>query len=282
MSVTNVVTRECAQRLADLTLGDFEAIVRVGSLGLNPQQILDSVAAVNRGEDPQLPENSGAPKPLKINAWSFLKDHGQFSDTYGMTSAEAGAMLDLLASDADKALADIAALVTAQLRKRGSLRPVVVSREGMPAPRHADAGTPAPGRQGGYELKEEIKRNPTVYGMYHFEAEPTGSVGPQAFRCRLGGGLYSTFPSKKGAVDVAKICRVNGRDHPLCAGRVAFWLQGKPPMYGDYIPEKVTFDGRLAVGVDPPADPAVKAKTEAPSPRESDAGEGSSKPQEGK
>lgn len=261
MSLSSIVTKETAEHFADVTADDLSAIVRALSLGYKPDSLIAAIDSLNRGQDPTLPPATGAPRPITINAWSFVKDHGQYHDTYGLSSAKAGELQDMLRTDADKAIAEINKIVTDALRQRGSTRPVYVSKTGMPGASPAGESTPSGGlnRQ---ELKDQIRRNPTVFGMYRFAAEDTGKTAPHKFRVRLGGGLYSVFSNKDGAIDIARICRVHGRHYELIAGYVAFWLEGKPPLFGNDIPERITFDGKLTPDEELPADPAVKAKTE--------------------
>lgn len=261
MSLSSIISKETAEHFSDVTADDLSAIVKALSLGYKPETLSAAIDSLNRGQDPVLPPATGAPRPITINAWSFVKDHGQYHDTYGLSSAKAGELQDMLRTDADKAIAEINKIVTDALRQKGSTRPVFVSRTGMPGTSPAGESTPSGGlnRQ---ELKDRIRRNPTVFGMYRFAAEDTGRDGPHKFRVKLGGGLYSVFSNKDGAIDIARICRVHGRHDEQISGYVAFWLEGKPPLFGSDIPERVTFDGRLTPDEELPADPAARAKTE--------------------
>jgi hypothetical protein len=267
MSLNTIISKELASALAELKVDDITAIVRAGAAGLDPASLYAGVRAVARGEDVPLPTTGGSPRPLTINAWSFVFDHGQYHDTYGLDGAAAGRLKDLLRTDAEAALEEITAVVTKSLRQRGSQRAVRVTKDGMPGGGTTDHTPAAPGRQGGAELKAAIRLSPALYGMYDFVAEDTDRPGPDHFRVPLGGGLYATFSNKRGAIDVARLCRVNGRTHPLCEGRVKFWMEGRPPVAGPDIPERVTFDGRLGPNERPPPNPSAKAKTEV-APRE--------------
>jgi len=261
MSLSDVISRELAGKLSDLSVADFQALARAGSLQLGPKALHDGVKALARGEDATLPLGGGQPRPIKILAWSFLKDHGQFHDAYGLTSARAGELTDLLRSDREKAVAEIATIVTAALRKKGSPRPVSVSLEGMPGVPATDHSSRSIAGGTRASFKEEIRRDPAYYGMFSCTVEDTGRSGAQRYRAKLGGGLYATHGSKVGAIDVFRICRKHGRAHELIVDNVAFWLEGREPLFGDSIPSKVIFDGRLSPNADPPSEPVGKSKT---------------------
>jgi hypothetical protein len=264
MSFTNIVDAGLCEKLRELTVSELTALVKASSLGMPPQRIHECIAAVNAGEDPELPGMAGAPHPVTIQAWSFVRDRGQYQDTYGLSSARAGELADLLLSDTEKGVAEITAVVTAALRHKGSARPVVVNTTGLPTKRGGSPPSIGVGKAGRGALKEEILKNPAVFGLYRFAAEDTGRPGPLHFRVRLGGGLYAAHPSKVGAVDAARLCRVHGRSFPPIVDRIYFWPEGKTPVCGVDIPERVVFDGVLGPSEDPPADPVVKPRTEAP------------------
>jgi hypothetical protein len=260
MSLNDVVSPVVAGTLSALSEDEFLILVKSLSLGFPPLELRAALARVANEEEVPLPSSLGRPRALKINAWSFVNDHGQYADTYGLSDSEAGHLKGLLRDDPDTGIKQITEKVTTALRVRGSNRPVHVSREGMPGAGKTDH-RPAPGKQGGADLKAEILKNPSAYGMYKFEVEDTGRPGPLRFRVSLGAGLYSVFPSKSGAIDVARLCRVNGRDFEPIAGRVVFWRDGKAPLHGPDIPKQVEFDGRLKPGEEAPARPVEKAST---------------------
>jgi len=260
MSLNDVMSASTAENLSELTESDFTVLVKSLSLGFPPHELRAAIARVANKEEVPLPSGLGTPRPLRINAWSFASDHGQYADTYGLTDSEAGRLKGLLRDDPDSGIKEITELVSTALRVRGSNRPVFVSREGMPGAGKTDH-KPSLGKQGGADLKSEIVKNPSTYGMYKFEAEDTGRPGPHRFRVGLGAGLYAVFGSKQGAVDVARICRVKGRDDPVIAGLVVFWRDGKAPLSGPDIPKQVEFDGRLRPGEAAPGNPVEKAAT---------------------
>jgi len=262
MSLNDAMSADTAKKIEELDVADIVALVRCLSLGFGPEELHAGAERVAAGEIVPVPSRLGLPNPLKINAWSFVNDHGQYADTYGLTDAEAGTLKGLLRTDVEKGIAEITRVVTAALTKRGSNKPVAVSRDGMPGAGKTDHH-PAPGKQGGTDLTAEITRNPTLYGMYKFAVEDTGRAGPLRYRVRLGNGLYATFPSKRGAIDVARICAVNGRNYEVIAGRVVFWRNGKTPVSGPDIPSKVP-DGKSAPGEALAPDPVDKADTVAP------------------
>lgn len=262
MSLNDAVPVATAKRLADLQVSDLEVLVKALSLGFSPADLHAGLVRVADSENVNLPATLGAPRQLKINAWSFVNDHGQYADTYGLSDSEAGRLKGLLRDNTDTGISEIQSIVANSLAKRGSNRPVHVSRQGMPGTSRTDPRSQQ-GAQGSTDLKAEISQNPTLYGMYDFFAEDTGRPGPHRFSVQLGGGLYALHQSKKGAIDVARICRVNGRDYGPIAGRVAFWRSGKAPLFGSDIPDKADFTGILKPGEEAPADPVSKADTQA-------------------
>lgn len=262
MALNDIVSKDLATRLSDVTESDLVVLVKALSLGFSPGDLHSAVSRIAHDEFVPLPTGFGAPRPLKINAWSFANDRGQYAGTYGLSDAEAGRLRGVLRDDPSTGVAEINAIVSKALQERGSNRPVSVSSEGMPGPPRI-GNQPTPGRQGGADLKAEIAKNPSVYGMYDFDVVDTGRPGPYRFKVSLGSGLYAVSPSKRGAIDVARICRVKGRHEPIIAGRVVFWRDGKAPVADPDIPEKITFDGRLRPGEKQPAEPADKEKTTA-------------------
>ncbi|QRF54816.1 hypothetical protein [Beauveria bassiana polymycovirus 4] len=262
MSLHDVISKDVAVRLAELEKGDLELVLKVASLGLSSSQIWEGALALSEDREYALPRKLGGPRPITINAWSFVNDRGQYHDTYGLTDARAGELKTLLRGETDQGVTEITAVVSSALQKKGSNRPVRVVRDGMPGSGKAD-GAPGPGKQTGDDLKVEIAQHPQIYGMYNFEVEDTGRPGPLRFRCHLGHSLYACFPNKRGAIDVARICRVQGRRHAAVDGRVYFWMDGKSPLGGADIPEKVSFDGKLLPLADVPPKAVSKAATEA-------------------
>nr|CAD7829826.1 proline-alanine-serine rich protein [Beauveria bassiana polymycovirus 3] len=262
MSLHDVVSKDAAERLAELTLGDIDLVLKVASLGLSATNIHEGVLALSEGRDYEPPRKLGGPRAITINAWSFVSDRGQYHDTYGLTDGRAGELKTLLRGETDQGISEITSVVTAALQKKGSNRPVRVVRDGMPGISKTD-GAPSPGKQSGADLKLEIAKHPQIYGMYKFDVEDTGRPGALRYKCHLGHSLYACFQNKRGAIDVARICRVNGRRHPAVDGRVYFWRDDKSPLAGSDIPEQCSFDGKLLPMEPTPPKVVSKAKTEA-------------------
>jgi len=260
MALNDIIGSDLAKRLDALGIDDFSAIIQAASVGFGPAKLKQGVSAIARGERPDLPAGLGQAKPLHIIAWSFCSDHGQYADTYGMSVARAAELKDQLRRDPEPAIAEIRTVVAARLAAKGSQRPIVVVHDGIPGAASAES-TSAQAQQGGVNLKKEIVKNGALYGMYKFVAEDSGRPGNLHFRVRLGGGFWAVFPNKQGAVDVARLCRVHGRGHPPIVDRVAFWVNGKAPLFGADIPEKFTFDGRLKPGEESPPDPVPSSRT---------------------
>jgi hypothetical protein len=263
MALNDIIPLDLGKRLDVLGVDDFAAIIQAASVGFGPSKLKQGVSAIARGERPDLPSGLGQAKPLHIVAWSFCSDHGQYADTYGMSVARAAELKDQLKRDPEPALAEIRSVVTARLAAKGSQRPVIVVNDGIPGASSSEHPKTRP-KQGGVDLKKEIIKNGALYGMYKFTAEDSGRPGNLHFKVRLGGGLYAVFPNKSGAVDAARLCRVNGRGYPPIVDHIAFWREGKNPLFGADIPEKATFDGRLKPGETPPEDPVSVARTASP------------------
>nr|QVU39980.1 hypothetical protein [Magnaporthe oryzae polymycovirus 1] len=261
MSLNDSVSAATAKSLTQHSPEVFNTFARLVTLGFSPPELRAALVRVANGEEVPLPGNLGRPRPLTINAWSFCVDRGQYADTYGLDDAEAGRLKGVLRTNADDGVAEITKLVTDKLRVSGSSRAVHVTKSGMPQSVVTGSGL-KPGKQGGADLKTVILTNPALFGMYTFAPTDSGVPGPLRYRCRIGSGLYACFPSKRGAIDVARICRVHGRDHEAIAGRVYFIREGKAPLTGADIPEKVKFDGKLRPDEPVPADPVNSPRTE--------------------
>jgi len=263
MSLSSAFTKETLERLGELEKDDFVAMASAVTLGYNPGMFYEAVQNFKHGIDPALPHASGQPKPLTVNAWSFVNDRAQFHGVYGLSTAEAAELKDLLMSNREEALSRIESIVSQQLQRKGSRKGVAVSLTGMPGSRAGPGGVePNPISR---ELKIEIDSDGSRYGRYKFEATATPFDGPHAFTVPLGGGFNAYFSNKRGAVDVARIARVRTRFFPLIAGYVGFNVPGAPaPLFGDAIPAKANWDCVLGPNEPLPPPPASKATTAAP------------------
>jgi len=264
MSLTDILSDELCEKLKDLSVDDFAALARAGSVGLSPRRLREGIHAVGEGEEVTLSGIGGTPKPLNIQAWSFVNDRGQYADTYHLTSARAAELKDLLIAKPEDALKEITEVVTVALRKRGSPKPVRVSLGAIPGTGVTQGGGGPGAGVTSRALKDEIRHNDKLYGMYRFTPEDTGRAGATRFRVDIGGGLYASYQSKVGAVDIARICRVHGRTHHLVVDHVSLWIEGKSPVFGSDIPVKLTFTGKLKPNESPPPKPNQKDKTVAP------------------
>lgn len=261
MSLSSIVTEEVLQRLSQLQVEDYDSIASLFSVGYAPHALAEAVASAAGGRDPQLPMNGGQPRALKINAWSFCSDQGQYHDTYGLSSSRAAEIKDLLRADAEAGRREIQEIVSTRLRIRGSTRPVTVSFDGMPgsAPR---TGANQSSEQGA-DLKREIARDSARYGQYRFTPEDTERPGMFRFRIHLGRGLYATYQNKSGVINVARIARVHGRYHELVRGLIYFMVNDGDFKFGGDVPSRIEFDGILQPGADVPRAPSPKAATAA-------------------
>jgi len=256
----SLLTKEQAEGVSELTPQGVAAIIKLASLGMRPDAIVQYATAILGDERPPLPAPSTSAKPLTILAWSFVKDRGQYGGAYGLTGSEAGALADLLLTDPTSAAKKITEVVTKRLRERKSPRPVHVSLEGLPSQASAGVARP-PSSDGGLSaLRVEIRSNSGVYGSYHFDARATGRPAGHAYAVRLGGNLHVLAQSKALCVAAARVVRVKGRSDPLVANLVCQWDEVGTPKFGSDISEKVG-DGRLGPNDPIPGDAPKKAKT---------------------
>jgi len=262
MSLSSVIPDDVLERLSSLEIGDFTVIASAISLGYSPHALGEAIMKLADGGDPSLPAVNGNPRPLTINAWSFVNDKGQYQHTYGLSSARAGELKGMLLESRDDACREISAVVTARLRARGSERPLIVSLDGMPGGTGVDPSPPGSGKPG-KELKQEIVRDSARYGQYTFVASDTNRSGSLRFRVHLGKGFYAVFQNKVGAVDVARIARVKGRFDELVSDHICLWPNGAVPRFGSDIPEKYEFDCILPPSAPTPPEVGNKAATAA-------------------
>lgn len=241
MSLSDVIPMESLLRLAELEEEDVKAITSAVTLGYSPQMFFEALQSIKAGNEPALPRQSGQPKTLTVNAWSFVNDKQQYSGVYSLSPQRAAELKELLLRDPDTAASEIHAIVAAAISGRKSNKGVHVSLNGMPGSSSGDS----PGSLKGLnaQLKIEIATQGARYGQYKFTATATPYGGPHAFSVPLGAGFSAYFANKVGAVDVARIASVHGRFHQLVDGYVGFLSPGSTsPKFGSSIPEKVTWD----------------------------------------
>uniref|UniRef100_A0AB74UEX5 Capsid protein n=1 Tax=Phyllosticta capitalensis polymycovirus 1 TaxID=3367395 RepID=A0AB74UEX5_9VIRU len=262
MSFAERVPPTLPSKVATMSKEEFKALAGSFSLGFNPGDLYDAYVSTHRGNPVVLPPTTGTPKPLKVVAWSFVKDRGQYEATYGISSARAGELEDLLLRDREEGIAQIREIVANHPRTKASKRSVDVVDDGIPM---AAGGTSAaqPSMSDIKALKAEIRAHSARYGEYKFGVEPTDARGSMAYRVRIGGGLYVYHQSKEGAVAAARIVRVNGRDHPLVSGHVFLALEGRTPVPNQGISPKYDYDGIGGPREEPLEDPVPTPPTRA-------------------
>lgn len=261
MSLNNIIDADLAKVLSKLTVENLNAVMTAAAQGYNAKALKGGVDAIARGESVDLPSRDGGPKPTQVQAWSFLKDRGQYGLTYGMTSAAAGELMDLLLKDPDKGVEKVRTFIQEHPRTKRSGKAVIVSKVGIPSSGDTEGATPPTGKGGLAALKAEIRSKSGLYGGYRFEAEATDRIGHLAYRVRLGSSLFACFQNKEGAVAVARIVRVKGIKDALVKDNVVFWREGKVPVGLDDFPEGLTFDGVLPQNGAIPPDVASSPKT---------------------
>jgi len=263
MSLNDIISAALLDKLTELKVEHINAIVKASAAGFKSEALVQGLRSLKEGAVVPTPSTLGQAKPLVINAWSFCSDRGQYAETYGISTSRAGEIKDLLRLDVDKGIAEVTKIVTDHQARKGSIKPILVTRVGIPG-QVAGSDPDAGAQRAGADLKAEIRRNGNIYGMHKFDAVDTGREGNLHFACNLGAGLRACFSNKAGAVSVARICRVKGRHDPLIVPYIVFWPHGKNPRVGADIPSSITYDGKLKPGEKILPEPADKAKTEAP------------------
>jgi len=212
--------------LRALSPSEVDIIVKMCAAGVRPADIPAVLAY-----EPADPDAVPAPTPTKVGtvvvqAYSFVRDPGQYAATYGLTSARAAELRDLLASDSEKAQEEIRAIVAKRLRDRGSPKVAHVVLGAAPSNpeakafgRVADAEALALfAKAGGYQAQ---------VGAYDFDVEETGRKGRVAFRVRLGAGLAAVGHNRRVALCAARLVRVLGRHDPVLAPYIAQFAGGE-------------------------------------------------------
>jgi hypothetical protein len=246
-----LVSKENATTIAGLEEDLISVVLRLSSLGLKPPAIVDYCQRVADGSPTGAPPVGGGPKPLVIQAYSFLSDHSICVSKYGMSVAAAAELLQTLRTDPDTAVTEIHRVVTDNLLARGSPRPVTVNLVGMPG---APGVQTVSGNDGGKsELSDLMRRHQALVGGYKFQPQELGAPGPERFVVFLGGNLAVVGQNKAVAEKAAKLIRVLGRHHPVLAKYVRLRIDGKSLRGADKIPTGV-YDGILSPDSEPPVD----------------------------
>nr|QVU39973.1 hypothetical protein [Magnaporthe oryzae polymycovirus 2] len=263
MSLSSAFNSDVLSRLANLSLDDLKTVHGAVTHGYTAGTFFEALQAHKQGRDPELPSIRVQPRPLVINAWSFVNDRAQYNGVYGLSAAEATDLREQILSDRKAGFERIEKIVGDRLRQKGSNKGVSVSEAGMPGESSGPgAGDRSPVAR---ELKKEIAAHGARYGRYKFVASETVLGGPHAFVVNLGGGFGAYFANKRGAIDVARIARVQGREFELIQGYVGFLPPGETnPQFGKAINPKATWDCKLGPDDKAPPAPTPKATTAAP------------------
>lgn len=247
---------ERAERIAKLEPGDITTINSLAALSQKADDIIRIAREIKDGHASQMPDTASAsgPRTLRIIARSFVKDRNQYNATYGLTDEKASELAILLNTHPEEACNQIKTIAMEKLSAKGSGRNVEVHLSSL-----GPESTTNPDSDGGAkELSAEISRNPGLYGLYQFEAEPTGLSGQYQFGVHLGDDLFAIGQSKKVVIAAARICRVKGRNNELMKSHIWYWTKWASAVRGDDIPDSV-WDGKQGVH-----DPIKPRKTEPP------------------
>jgi hypothetical protein len=244
-----LVSKTNAQAVSELDQSLIDAILRLSSLGLKPDGIVNYCTKVAADEAPPVLAAGGA-KPLTIQAYSFLSDKSICVGKFGMDLKDAAEALEILKRDPEEGRKIVHRAVAAHQAARGSPKPIVVTLSGLPSSK----GGPRPGGDGGKaELSELMRRHQALAGSYKFTAEGYGPVGPEQFRVLLGGNLAVVGQNKATALKAAALVRVLGRRHPILVKYVRLYVPGKSLASSDKIPAAV-YDGIIAPDEKAPTD----------------------------
>jgi len=240
--IPSLISKDNAQAVVDLDQAVIDAVLRLSSLGLKPDSITDYCQKIVDGEVPSVAAVTPGPKPLTIQAYSFLSDTSICVDKYGMNLTEAAEALKILKSNPEEGKALVVNAVNAHQQAKNSPKPVVVTLAGLPSSR----GGPKTGGDGGKsELAELMRRNQAIAGQYEFKAIEYGPDGPERFMVQLGGNIAVVGQNKAVAQKAASLVRVLGRRHQVLVKYVRLFVPGKPLASSSKIPESA-FNGVIA------------------------------------
>lgn len=238
-----------AKLVVDLDQEVVNAILRLASMGLNPEGVVDYCQKVADGETPPVASATGGAKPLVIQAYSFLRDQSICVGKYGMDVTDAAKALEVIRKDPEEGKRIVLEAVNAHQVRKASPKPVVVTLDGLPAAR---GGVRTGGGDGGKaELSELMRRNQAIAGQYSFAVLDNGPDGPERFRVELGGNLAVVGQNKNVAHKAASLVRVLGRRHQTLVKYVRLHVPGKPLAPSTKIPEAV-YNGVIAPDEEPP------------------------------
>lgn len=239
-----------AKLVVELDQAVLDAVLRLASMGFNPEGVMDYCQKVADGEAPAVTAATGGAKPLVIQAYSFLRDQSICVGKYGMDLTVAAQALETIRRDPEEGRRIVLEAVNAHQIRKASPKPVVVTLDGMPAAR---GSTNAGGGDGGKaELSELMRRNQAIAGQYNFPVLDNGPDGPERFRVELGGNIAVVGQNKNVAHKAAALVRVLGRRHQTLVKYVRLHVPGKPLAPSTKIPEAV-YSGVIAPDEEPPA-----------------------------
>jgi len=235
--------------ISSVDQGVVEAILRLSSLGLKAPAISDYCQSVSGGDTP-VAGLTGGPKPLVIQAYSFLSDKSICVGKFGMELPDAAAALELIKRDPEEGKRAVQQAVAAHQSRKGSPKPVVVTLEGLPS---GKGGPKTSGDGGKGELSELMRRHQALAGAYKFAARDHGPNGPDKFVVFLGGNLAVVGQNKAVATKAAALVRVLGRKHQVLVKYVRLHVPGRSLLSADKIPDEV-YLGIIAPDESPPPD----------------------------
>ncbi|ASV63095.1 capsid protein [Colletotrichum camelliae filamentous virus 1] len=228
-----------AAKVAALDQGVVELVIKLAAMRLKPPALLAYATEVAQGKVPTAALSVGTPKPVTIQAHSWLNDPRQYADRYGVSEEDVRNLRSLYQDDSAACMDRISAIVTDFLRKTGSQKAVRVVSTGDPGTNPATANPLAGSRGLVASYASEIRSNSGVYGSYTFETFETGRDVTQAFGVDLGHEVYVLAQSKKMAIMVARIATVKGRTDPLALPYIYYISSGGRAVVGDEIPADI-------------------------------------------
>lgn len=256
-TIPSLISKNNAQLVVELDQVVIDAILRLSSLGLKPASITDYCQKIVDGEAPSVTAVATGPKPLTIQAYSFLSDTSICVDKYGMSLLDAAEALKVLKRDPEEGKKLVTAAVNAHQLAKNSPKPVRVTLEGLPS---SKGGSKAGVDGGKAELSELMRRNQAIAGQYEFKAVQHGPDGPERFVVKLGGNLAVVGQNKAVAQKAAALVRVLGRRNQVLLKYVRLYVPGKALASSDKITNAV-YSGVIAPDEQPPPDSVGNGST---------------------
>lgn len=251
--IASIVRGHDLTRLCALQQDDHLLLARITAAGVPPSQAVETLRAYDPNETY---EHLPATANRKILAYSFLRDRQQYSGIYEQTDEWAGKWAGILATRPDDACAEIAKIVDAKLKARGSDAVAVVTPGLVPGTANIGAGALGPDQHYKPLQALAVATSSQAIGAFPLDVTVDEDAPPgRRYRMVVGGGLFAAAQSKQTAGMAARLCFLFGRNNPAIAPYIGYLNAGEETFHPD-IAEDV-WDGRK-VSQRPPSPPREK------------------------